>query len=218
MRRRLAVLLSLTILCPLVAAATAIPVSSYSMPNGGTGSFNYQDTTYVPCASNCTTTGAPLSGGTGKLTDGIIPAADWTAGNPEPWVGWENGQTNGANPTATFFFSGLPTINSVTVWYDNAKGSGGVSAPSAIGVNGISHAVPPSLLGGPQAFTISGLSITASSIDVQFFQSSAWVMIGEVTFDGSSSSATPEPATLALLGSGLLSVAGLLRRKTPART
>src|ERR1700686_638634 len=139
MRRRLAVLPFLTILCPLVAAASTIPVASYSMFNGGTGSFDYRDTTYLPCpASNCDMTGAPLSGGTGKLTDGISPTTDWTAGGSEPWVGWAASEMNGANPLVTFFFSGLPTINSVTVWFDNTL-SGGVSAPSSISIDGTNY-------------------------------------------------------------------------------
>ena len=55
-------------------AAPIIP-TSYSLANGEEGYWIYQDTTYLPCpASSCTTSGAPLAGGTGMLTDGFTPA------------------------------------------------------------------------------------------------------------------------------------------------
>jgi hypothetical protein len=220
MRGRLGVLLFLTLLCPLVAGASTIPVSSYSMFNGGTGAFNYQDTTYLPCpAGDCDTTGAPLSGGTGKLTDGVSPTTDWTAGNPEPWVGWATNQTNGLDPTVTFFFSGLPTISSVTVWFDNTLGGGGVSAPGSISVDGTNYTGIPQSTPGAQDFTINGLNITSSSVDMQFFQTNEWIMIGEVTFNGTNSTPpVPEPGTLVLFGSGLISLAGLARRKILAQS
>jgi hypothetical protein len=189
-------------------------VASYSMFNGGTGAFDYRDTSYVPCPANsCDTTGAFLTGGTGKLTDGVLPSVDWSAGEPEGWVGWENQETNGSNPTVTFFFSGTPTINSITVWFDNTLGGGGVGAPGSISVNGTNYDSIPQSIGGPQAFTINGLNITGTSVDMQFFQTDPWIMIGEVTFNGTSAPPVPEPGTLVLFGSGLISVLSLMRQK-----
>ena len=59
-------------------SATQLTVSSYSMNNGATGGFDYHDFTYLPCpGNNCNITGAYLSGGTGKLTDGVSPSLNW---------------------------------------------------------------------------------------------------------------------------------------------
>jgi hypothetical protein len=213
-RSRLTLLLCAVVLCPLAAVAGQITVVSYSMFNGGTATFDYRDTSYLPCPSNnCNTTGAALSGGTGELTDGVSPTADWNLGPPEGWVGWANNLTNGLNPIVTFFFSGMPTINSVTVWFDNTLNVGLVSAPSSISVDGTSYNSIPQGISGPQAFTINGLNITGSSIEMQFFQTDEWIMIGEVTFNGTKAPPVPEPGTLVLFGSGLISVLSLKRRK-----
>ena len=194
----------LVLVTPYTVSASPLTVSSYSMFNGGTGSFNYWDQNYVPCPfGNCTTTGALLTGGTGELTDGVMSNIDWNvAGNPEPWVGWDTGQPNGLNPIVTFNFASIVTINSVAVWFDNTLGFGQVGAPGMILVNGVSY-TPPQNTEGAQSFVISGLNITGNSVTVQFDQSDPWIMIGEVTFNGSSSTNTPEPSTGLLLGTGL---------------
>jgi len=206
----------LLLLAPLAGIADVIlPVQSYSMFNGGTGSFDYRDFTYLPCpANNCDTTGAALSGGTGKLTDGVSPTVDWdVAGNPEPWVGWERDETNGLNPVVTFNFASVDTIHSVLVWFDNTLGGGGVGAPGQIVVNGTAY-TPPQSTGGPQGFTISSLNITSNSVNIQFDQgSNTWIMIGEVTFSGVSGAGTvPEPSTFSMT-LGATALAGLLIRR-----
>lgn len=72
------------------AYATEIPVASYSMNNGAAGSYDYRDFTYVPCNGVCDVTNAPLSGGAGKLTDGVLPSTDWNQeGYMTQWVGWD---------------------------------------------------------------------------------------------------------------------------------
>lgn len=204
------------LLAPHTVSATALTVSSYSMYNGGTGTYNYWDHNYIPCPfGDCDTTGAPLSGGTGELTDGVMSNVDWTvAGNPEPWVGWNTGEPNGLDPIVTFNFASTVTINSVNVWFDNTLGYGQVGAPASILVDGVAY-TPPQSTGGPQGFLISGLSITGTSATVQFDQSVSdpWIMIGEVSFNGSTStSPVPEPATALLMGTGLLSFLGTALR------
>jgi len=210
------VVLGAAVFFPLIAVGSVIPVVSYSMNNGGTGSFDYRDTSYLPCpANNCSTTGAALSGGTGKLTDGVQPTVDWSVGPPEGWVGWSESELNGTNPMVNFILSGTPIINSIVVWFDNTLGGGGVGAPASISVNGTSFTGIPQSVAGPQAFTISGLNITSNNIAVQFFQgSNPWVMIGEVTFN-SAASAVPEPVSplLMLIGlTALLLLRGRLRK------
>jgi len=201
------------LLATVSGSAAPLTVTSYSMYNGGTGSFDYRDFTYLPCpGNNCDTTSAPLSGGTGKLTDGVSPSQSWYQyGWWTPWVGWYIGYANNTNPTVTFNFGGPVTVNSVTVWVDNTIGYGGVGLPSEFTVSGIPYFIPADNVDpNPRAYTLSGLNITASSVNVQFFQGTQpWIMVGEVTFNGTT---TPEPATMTLVGSGL-ALAWWRRRK-----
>ena len=201
-------------LVPSFMLATPLSVASYSMPNGGTGSYVYQDINYSNCpASDCTTTGAALSGGTGRLTNGVIPTTDWNVGsNSAGWIGWESGETNGANPAVTFNFAGPSTINSISIWYDNSLGTGGVTEPASASIDGSNYAFAPNTVEGPQNVTLSGLNISGGSVSVQFFQGAdEWIMIGQVSFNGTSgTSAVPEPGTDCLIG-GLL--AGMLALK-----
>jgi len=195
-----------------VAEAAPLAVSSYSMNNGAHGSYNYRDFTYSNCAGLCDVTNAALSGGTGKLTDGVSPNLSWYQyGENTPWVGWDFGQGQ-LDPTVTFKFNGTVNIDSITVWVDNSLGAGGVWHPASISVDGDSFALPlDSVDPSPRAYTFSNLDIIGSSVTLQFFQQPnwQWLMVGEVSFDGS---AVPEPATLSLIGLALVGF-GVSRRR-----
>jgi hypothetical protein len=101
--RRVTLILLSSFLALLSAYAANIPVSSYSMNNGAAGSYDYRDFDYVPCNGVCDVTNAPLSGGTGKLTDGVLPSTNWNEeGYLTQWVGWDIYQGEPIPPRRSF--------------------------------------------------------------------------------------------------------------------
>lgn len=185
---------------------------SYNMLNGYTGSYSYWDETYngVGCV---TCDNAPLSGGRGDLTDGIIPTDNWfiteaPAGNG-PYVGWVN-----IDPVITFHWNSPVNITSVTFYFDDSDGAGGVSAPSSVDVNGTNFPIAEPAGSAPFSFVANGLSFTGNDLSVTLHRNNAWVFMSEVQFNVSP---VPEPETYAMLlaGLGLLGF-GVRRRKTAA--
>jgi len=132
------------------AHAVAITPSSYDMPNGygqgtASGMYNYWDANYTG-TGNKTTDGAYLSGGLGKLTDGVVATQSWlqpdgtsqqNIGGTGPYVGWTN-----INPTIIFHFASQVTIDNITFYIDNpsvdrfGNPRGGVAAPLAFTIAG----------------------------------------------------------------------------------
>lgn len=188
----------------LIAAlhgAVLVP-TSYDMRNGGSGTYIYQDRSYTGSGDKFTNY-SPLTGGLGDLTDGVIPTLNWfSVENPAgtgPYVGWTSSELS--QPNVTFRFGGPVTINSIVVYADDSNGSGGVNVPLSIdvGLEGgpyVNYSLASPAGSAPAAFTLSGLNLFGSAVDLRFNYSDSWIMLSEVTFEGASdASQIPEPST-----------------------
>ncbi len=192
------------------AGAVTIAPTSYDMPNGDFGSFNYWDGTYTG-AGQTTVSGAPLSGGLGKLTDGVIAVLPWYAVSDYAGTGQYVGWYQTPDPTITFHFARSPTIDSITLHID-AQTGGGVYAPSFVKVDGAAQNYTTGF--GSSAIVLTGLSLTGGSHTLQLGNgmTSFYVMLSEVEFAGTPA-AVPEPAAWSLLIAGFGLTGAALRRR-----
>ncbi len=183
-------------------AATILP-HHYDMQNGQRAAFNYFDETYSG-SGNKTENLAPLSGGRGDLTDGIIPTQGWNV-TPAPYVGWLT-----VNPTIRFHFDGTTDLTRAIFYFDDSQGDGGVRAPRSVtltdGTNSKTVPIADSPARGRFFVTANDLGLTGSWVDVTITKDDGqWMMMSEVKFEGT---AIPEPAA----GILCLLVAFALRR------
>jgi len=191
------------------ASADLVTVTSYDMNNGNgatqftvpTGAQNYFDWTYTqngqgsPTANasqngsnllvpnNASPKDAPLSGGTGKLTDGVAATLGYSAvssatGNvsnglysgPSQYVGWKY-----QDPTIIFNLTSGQTVSSIALYvaaYNPVLGNanGLVAAPASVQltINGVPVSANYQLLslnGNTAQITLTGFgSISSSSV------------------------------------------------------
>ena len=219
----------------------AVPIisSSYDMPNGSGvargGMSNYWDDKYTGSGSK-TVDGAILSGGSGKLTDGIIATESWawtddagvfhTSKNLDRYVGWTWG-----DPTITFHFENIVHIDTIAFYVDNPANDkfgapqGGVAAPESFSINGATKfsGVDNKVAGsGPLAISFTNLGLDVSELilkinrdltrDSKNNEIRFWAFMSEVTFDDGVPAPVPEPSTMILFGAGMAGLA-LLRKR-----
>lgn len=199
------------------AAQTVVAPTAYDMPNGygraHDGSFNYWDKAYTGSGST-TTDFAPLSGGLGDLTDGVIATQRWdmveNLDGTGPYVGW-----SAIDPVITFHFAQAHTFSQVTVWHDDANGHGNVATPMAfnvtVGAQSQRFEITDPAGDAPFASTlVLGAGFTGSSLQLQVHRFDTATMLSEVQI-----SAVPEPASAALLALGLGLLTGVASRRRP---
>ena len=195
----------------LLMQAAVVNPTSYDMPNGNVGSYTYFDDTYNG-SGNIGAPGSPLTGGLGDLTDGVVASDNWTVteapAGPGPYVGWDN-----VNPLITFNFSALTDFMFLRIHFDDSNGSGGVSAPASVTINGTNFTIADPVGSSPfwAQFDISGLAST-NQLAVQINRQTSWVFASEFEFEDASLSGVPEPSTMFIMGGGLSALA-LLRRR-----
>ena len=187
------------------AQASQLTVSSYDMPNGYTGSYNYWDKYYTGSGAT-TTDGAPLSGGVGDLTDGFISPDNWfVAESPSsgdgPYVGWT------IDPVITVHFSSTVMVDSIRLFLDDSDGAGGVSAPDSVDINATNFVVAEPAGSAPFEFDINNLGLNTDSLTITLHRKNSWVFMSEMQFYGD---VVPEPASMSVLALGGLA---LLRKR-----
>lgn len=220
MPRTLSTLAALMLAAVPAAAADITGFFTYDMPNGQTGTYTYWDESYSG-SGDTTTDFAPLSGGTGDLTDGIFAADHWNIveapAGPGPYVGWFE-----SRPVITFNLPGplLAVWDQVTIWFDDINGLGGVRMPASVDVQigGVMLNVPvadpaSNLPNSPVVIDLSGFPVS-DSLSVAFNRSDFWVFASEVRIEGDIVGDVPVPAPvgLALFGLGLVTLATARRR------
>jgi hypothetical protein len=217
-----AILAGLIALFAVRAEGASLTVLSYDEPNGfgqaHNGMFNYWDGNYTG-SGNKTTDGAPLTGGVGALTNGVITNLPWNQvenlQGTGPYVGWIT-----IDPTITFHLANVVSYQGLDVYVDNS-GIGGVSAPSAVtvsdGVHSHTFTIPnPGFNPTPidLSLNLGSLGLTGNTVSVTLVRNTnptdfPWVFAQEFAFSGVTGASVPEPASVVLLLLGVGLVGGI---------
>lgn len=200
--------------------ADLLTPTQYAMPNGfGTaagGTFNYWDRFYSGGGAT-STDGAPLSGGLGDLTDGLVASDSWNLvenlAGTGPYVGWIT-----IDPTLTFQFANSYVFETLRIHLDDSNGTGGVAPPLSVAVSagGAPLVVPVTDPPGSAPYwlevDLTNLGLSGDSLTVTLNRRDLWVFASEFEIAGRpTASVVPEPATLGLLSLG--GIALVLRRR-----
>ena len=204
------------------AGAGTLPVASYDMHNGhgqaAGGSFNYWDRAYNGMGST-TTDDALLTGGVGDLTDGFAATDFWfnveNGAGTGPYVGWYSFVRT--SPEILFNLSLESTVEEIRIHVDNSL-IGGVVQPFAYLVNGDPWAFTPL---ADQTFgwiTLTGAPVTGSQLSLTLVHNTFphWIFVSEVELVGTHGDPIPEPASAALLLTGLGLLGAAARRRAAA--
>lgn len=131
------------------ASATPLTILSYDMMNGNNGKYDYFDEEYTGTITPLAplpggfkpTENAWLSGGTGRLTDGIIATDRWDVDSEfndgGRYVGWAESELDIPHTITFHIDGGAATVTDyVTIWVDDADGVGTADQPDYVTING----------------------------------------------------------------------------------
>ncbi|MEN6607487.1 MAG: PEP-CTERM sorting domain-containing protein, partial [Bryobacteraceae bacterium] len=217
----------------LPASATTIPIVSYDITDAmvsGTGGYGHTYSGLITPTGQTRFGGvvADYSGGSGTLNDGVIGSSTGTMQAFE--AGMDDAGTGSVAPVITLYLGGTYIINSISIFGGDVTGIAypGCITGMTVGIGGSSTAITTTPFGSVGSMTcgqvndlvtITGTSlegVATSTIVLSGFTSrslSSSFSITEIQIDGTPvGSEAPEPASAAMMGGGLATLALLLRR------
>lgn len=203
--------------------ADQVFATSYDMPNGQSShpgsSIQYYDAAYTGSGDK-TTDLAPLWGGSGELTDGVLPthADPLVPTVPEwgPYVAWLS-----YDPTIVFHFGQAVNLDRATLHVYDWDGRAGIFTPAAVtltmGGTTLQRTFADPAGSGLRTLVADNLSLSGDRLDMTITRNSAgvaWTFLSEVTFDGAlAPPPVPEPAAGLLFALGAVVLAARRRRR-----
>ncbi len=204
---RIASLLLLTILCLMLAVAPAMADTLYSNGpyNGNTAAWGIGGNHVVTDSTNLNSSRSNVYGiaiGVWESPGDTLTSVDWSfTSQPNGGTIFASGTATGANLTEQFLFTNEYGYDIDLVTMACATGE---HIPKGVSWLNLQNAI--SAQGNPVAWDENSGPSTAYDNTLGSIPSEAFTLIG-------TSDATPEPSSLVLFGSGVLGLAGILRRR-----